>query len=158
MTELTTLLVFLAAATPSPGTAADEGARVKIQVMAIEAKPGSDRDVGVDPKLAAKLRATLKAMGMDKPDLTALGKDQQLLTEGQFMKLRAAPHEVKVICGRIAGGEVVVTTELYKKRSGELKLRSRSSKTLKADGEPHVVATGSKSTDKKKLFVVSREE
>ncbi len=165
MVQLSTLLVFLTLAAPAPagGAAGPKATGAKVGIQAIQAEPGTDRTgAGIDPQLAAKLRTTLKLMGVAKPDLTSLGKTSKVLKEGASMTMTAEPYVMKVACKKIQKTGVTVTADLFKKVTDK-KTREKVKKrmvpsttvTLTAEKPEHVM-TVMQSSKKKTIFVVSK--
>jgi len=163
MSQVSVLIILLTAASPAP--AGDGGGakaqRAQVTIQAIEARPGNDRTEGVDPKLAEKLRRTLKLMGVAKPDLTSLGRSSRELGAGESTSMAVKPYEVEVTCKSVSADTVGVSVELFKlekdpkTKKTEKKSKNRSSTDLTAD-EVHVV-TVMQDAEKKTVFVISRE-
>ena len=166
MGQLSTLLIFLTLAAPAPVPAAGGGSKAasaRVGIQAIEAKPGKDRtSEGIDPKLAARLRVTLKLMGVSKPDLTSLGKTARKLAVGGSTGMTVEPYVMEVTCKKVAKDGVTVTVDLFKKVTDKktkekVKKRMAPSTTVTLTAaKPHHVMTVMQSTRKKTVFVVSR--
>lgn len=166
MGQLSTLLIFLTLAVPAPAAGGGSKAtRARVRIQAIEAKPGKDRTgEGIDPRLAAKLRITLKLMGVPKPDLTSMGKTTRKLAAGGSTGMTVEPYVMEVTCRKVAKGSVTVTVDLFKKvtdKKTKTKFKKRmapsTTVTLTA-AKPHHVMTVMQSTRKKTVFVVSRRK
>ncbi len=164
MGQLSTLLIFLTLAAPTPAAGGGSKAtRARIGIQAIEAKPGKDRTSGgIDPKLAAKLRTTLKLMGVPKPDLTSLAKTTRKLAVRESTTMTVEPYVMKVTCKEVTKNRTTVTVDLFKKvtdkkTKAKVKKRMAPSTTVTlTDAKPHHVMTVMQSTKKKTVFVVSR--